>query len=160
MDESRGQWVIALSFSVAYLLAIYPLPRWAEWARPEWVALVLIYWVIALPQRVGIGTAFAAGLLLDVFEGAVLGQNALSLSVLAWFSLLVHQRLRVFNLWQQALSVFLMLGVHQILCQWIQNMAGAGAPDLWFLVSAVSGAALWPGVLLVLRHQRRTYHVQ
>ncbi len=161
MNEARasGAWVIFATFICAYLLAVLPFPLWAEWARPEWVALVLIYWVVALPQRVGIVVAFSAGLMLDLIEGAVLGQNAFSLSVVACLALVMYQRLRVFNLWQQAGVVFMLLGIHQMLCQWIQNLTSAGAQSLLFLLPALVGAALWPGVLLFLRHLRRSLHV-
>ena len=70
----HGGWVILLSFAVALLLAVFPLPLWLGWARPEFVALALIYWVIALPQRVGMVAAFGLGLVLDILEGAVPGQ--------------------------------------------------------------------------------------
>ena len=133
-DRSQGTWVILTTFFLALVLAVFPLPAWAQWARPEWVALVLIYWVIALPQRVGILVAFAVGLLLDAIEGAYLGQNALSLSVVAFLALVMYQRLRVFNIWQQAGVVFLLLGLYQLLCQWIQNLTGSGASSLMFLL--------------------------
>ncbi len=103
--------------------------------------------------------AFSVGLLLDILEGALLGQNALSLSVVAFLALVMYQRLRVFNLWQQAAVVFVLLGLNQLICQWIQNITSAGALNLLFLLPALAGAALWPGVLSLLRHFRRTYHV-
>jgi rod shape-determining protein MreD len=158
-SEVGGTWVILASFVCAYLLAIYPIPGWAMWARPEWVAMVLIYWVVALPQRVGVMVAFCAGLMLDIIEGALLGQNAFSLSVVAFLALIMYQRLRVYNLWQQAVVVFVFLGLNQLLCQWIQNITSAGAVNLLFLLPAIVGAALWPGVLSLLRHLRRAYHV-
>ena len=79
--EGHGYGVILLTFMVAYVLAILPLPPWLQWGRPEWVALTLIYWSIALPERVGIATGLVLGVGLDVLEGAVLGQNALALMV-------------------------------------------------------------------------------
>ena len=82
-QESNGYGVILATFAVCYVLAIVPLPQWLLWGRPEWVALTLIYWVIALPHRVGITTAIAVGVGLDVLEGAALGQNAAALAVVA-----------------------------------------------------------------------------
>jgi rod shape-determining protein MreD len=151
--------VIVASFLVAAVLAILPLPQWLLWGRPEWVALVLIYWCIALPHRVGIVTALVVGVGMDVLEGAVLGQNAFALAVLSLLSLLLYQRLRVFSLWQQAGIVFLMIGIHQLICQWVQNLEGAGARTLLFLLPALSSALLWPGVLHVLRQVRRHYRI-
>jgi rod shape-determining protein MreD len=144
---------------LAALLAIFPFPNWLLWARPEWLALVLVYWVIALPNRVGIFTGLVLGVLLDVLEGALLGQNALSLAVLALLSLILYQRMRVTSLWQQSSMVFLLIGINQLICQWIQNLQGVGAQSLMFLLPAFTSALLWPVVLLILRGLRRHYEV-
>jgi rod shape-determining protein MreD len=156
---TSGLWVIALTFLLAFLLAVMPLPAWLIWARPEWIALVLIYWVVALPQRVGVLVAFVLGVLVDILEGAVMGQNALSLSVVAFLALILYQRVRVFNLWQQGAVVFMLLGINQLLVQWVQNITSQGAQTLFFLMPALMGALLWPGVFILLRQLRRRYRV-
>ena len=158
-NDTGGHWVILVSFLLAFLLAVFPLPVALQWARPEWVALVLIYWVIALPQRVGIVVAVAAGLMLDLLEGSVLGQNALSLSVVAYLSLLLYQRLRVFNMLQQVAVVFIMIGINQIVSQWVRSLTGVGVGGLQFLLPAVLSALMWPAILTMLRHVRRVYGV-
>lgn len=158
-DSPSGTWVIVASFAVAFLLAVYPMPMSLRWARPEWVTLVLIYWVIALPQRVGIVVSFCVGLLLDVLEGSVLGQNALSLCVVAYLSLVLYQRLRVFNMLQQASVIFVMVGINQLVSQWVQNLTGVGAVSVLFLLPAFLSALLWPAVLTVLRGLRRRFRV-
>jgi rod shape-determining protein MreD len=157
--EHNGLWVILLTFVVAYLLAIVALPPWLVWARPEWLALALIYWIIALPHRIGIATAVVLGVGLDVLEGAVLGQNALALMVIALLSLVLYQRLRVFNVLQQSGMVFILIGVNQLICQWLQNLLGSGSPTMAFLLPAFSSALLWPVVFQVLRGLRRHYRV-
>ena len=77
MNQSNGRWVIVLTLLLALWLAIVPLPMWAQWGRPELVAMVLIYWVIALPERVGIGMAWVTGLLQDIIEGSPSGSMPL-----------------------------------------------------------------------------------
>ena len=158
-EKRRGGWVIILSFLVAFVLAVFPMPQGLLWARPEWVTLVLIYWIIALPQRVGIVASFCAGLMLDLLEGSQLGQNALSLSVVAYLSLLLYQRLRVFNMLQQVTIIFVMVGINQLVSQWVQNLTGVGAVSLLFLLPALLSALMWPAVLTLLRHVRREYDV-
>ncbi len=160
MNENNGFWVIVLSFFCACLLAIFPLPYWAELVRPEWTALVLVFWLITVPQRVGIYVAFGVGLLLDAIEGAVPGQNALSFTLLAAFLLLLYQRLRVATVWQQSATVLVLLGLHQLWGLWVQNLSGTGNSNSWFLLPALSGAVLWPGVLVILRHQCRVHNIQ
>ena len=77
-----GLWVIALTFVVAMVLAIVHLPDSVPvelgYLRPEWVVLVLIYWVIALPRRVGILVAWSVGLIVDVLLGSLLGQHGIA----------------------------------------------------------------------------------
>src|SRR3990170_7781632 len=101
-EKQHGGGVIFFSFIVALMLTAMPLPEWAVNWRPAWVAMVLIYWCMALPDRVGIGISWTLGLLLDVQQGTVLGQNALGLAVIAFITLKSRQRLRVFPLVQQA----------------------------------------------------------
>jgi len=156
---AQGYGIILLTFLIAYVLAVIPLPAWLIWARPEWVALTLVYWTIALPHRVGIATGMLLGLGLDVLEGAVLGQNALALIAVALLSLVLYQRLRVYSLWQQASVVFMLVGINQLICQWVQNLQGVGAGSLLFLLPAVTSALLWPLALHVLRGLRRRYRV-
>ncbi len=157
--EGHGYGVIVLTFLVAYVLAVIPLPSWLQWARPEWVTLTLIYWCIALPQRVGITTGLVLGVGLDVLEGAILGQNALALVIVAFLSLILYQRLRVYSLWQQAGVVFMLVGINQLICQWVQNLEGLSALPRLFLLPAFSSALLWPVVLHILRGLRRHYRV-
>ena len=155
----EGRLVIVVTLCVAMLLAILPMPEWARPFRPQWVTLVLLYWAIALPQRVGMVTGLLLGVGLDVLEGAVLGQNAFALVVVALLSLTLYQRLRVYSLWQQASVVFVLIGINQLICQWVQNLEGAGAGSLLFLLPAFSSALLWPVVLHTLRGLRRYYRV-
>ncbi len=155
----HGFGIILLSFFAALVLAIVPLPQWLLWGRPEWVALFLIYWVIALPHRVGLLTALLLGVVVDVLEGAVIGQNAFALVVVAVLSVTLYQRLRVFSLWQQACVVFVLVGINQMIGQWVQSLQGAGAGSLLFLLPAFSSALLWPFVLHSLRGVRRRYRV-
>jgi rod shape-determining protein MreD len=158
-DGGSGYGVILLSFLVAAILAVLPLPLWLSWGRPEWIALALIYWTIALPHRVGLFTALLLGIALDVLEGAVFGQNAFSLTVVTFLALVLYQRVRVYSLGQQAGVVFILVGVNQLICQWMQNLQDVGAQSFLFLLPAVSSALLWPVVLAVLRGLRRYYQV-
>jgi rod shape-determining protein MreD len=154
-----GGWIIIASFLAALALTILPLPGWLAMIRPEWVALVLIYWCMALPGRVGVGFAWTIGLLLDVLRAALLGQHALSLAIVAYITLQLYQRIRVFPLWQQAVSVFILILLHLMLQLWIKGMSGNPPPALTFLLPALSSMLLWPLMFLGLRRLRRRYRV-
>jgi rod shape-determining protein MreD len=154
-----GGWIIIASFVVALALTILPLPNWLGMIRPEWVALVLIYWCMALPGRVGVGFAWTIGLLLDVLRAGLLGQHALSLAIVAYITLQFYQRIRVFPLWQQAISVLILILLHLLLQLWIKGISGNPPPALAFLLPALSSMLLWPLMFLGLRRLRRRYRV-
>jgi rod shape-determining protein MreD len=158
-QEQHGLWVIWASFLAACVLAVVALPEWLMWARPEWLALTLIYWTIALPHRVGLLSALLVGLGLDALEGAVFGQNVFALMVMSLLSLILYQRLRVYNVPQQAGTMFILIGIHQLICQWVENLQGNSTQSLMFLLPAVSSALLWPVVFHTLRALRRHYRV-
>lgn len=155
----RGGGVILLSFVVALALTIMPLPETLEVLRPEWVIMVLVYWVMALPQRIGVGIAWILGLLLDVVRDALLGQYAITLALIAFIVINLHQRMRVFPIWQQALAVALLVILQYILVFWIKGMTGE-LPSFWkMLLPAVSTLVFWTPVYLVLRQIRRRYQL-
>lgn len=159
MNKSYGSMVIVLTMVVALLLAIIPLPLWAQWGRPEFVALVVIYWMMALPERIGIGYAWVLGLVEDIVEGSIFGEHALALAVLAYLMLILYQRVRMFTPLQQAAVMFVFIGIHQLLCNWVQTIGGASSSSLLFILPALVSALLWPFVSILLRFLRRSYFV-
>jgi rod shape-determining protein MreD len=154
-----GGWVIALSFLVAFLLGGVPLPGGLDRFRPDWVAMVLIYWNLALPHRVGIGAGWLVGLLLDVGRGALLGQHALALATVAYLTCQTYRRIRAAPPWQQAFSILGFLFVEQVLVFWISGVIGYPPRDWWYLAPAVGGMACWPLLFVVLRDVRRYFQV-
>ncbi|HJN95782.1 MAG: rod shape-determining protein MreD [Gammaproteobacteria bacterium] len=159
-QESHATWVIFLSFFIAYLLAIVPFPEWAMNYRPEWVPMVLIYWVMALPYRIGIGSAWCAGLMLDILEGSVLGLNSMALVIIAYVTLSLHLRLRMFSSLQQAGLVLALVGLSLMLSNWLQIMTGQSvASNLMFLMAALTSAVIWPSLFQLLRQIRRSFDV-
>lgn len=159
MSRPRRSWVIALSLLAALMLTLLPLPGWAMLARPEWVMLVLIYWCLAMPHRVGIGTAWIMGLLLDAATGTLLGQHALAFALVAYITLKLYMRIRLFTLWQQALSVLALVFIEQMLVLWITGMTNQ-LPWRWdYLLPTLTSMLLWPLIFMLLRNVRRTMRV-
>jgi rod shape-determining protein MreD len=153
--NARSRLIIATSFLVALVLSILPWPVWTEQFRPDWVALVLIYWCMALPARVGVGTAWSAGLMLDVLYGSMLGENALAKSLIAFLTVRFHLQLRMFPRWQQAVVVLLLVIVNNLLVLWIKHLAGQ-APATWsYLTPGIVSMLLWPWLFVILRDIRR-----
>ncbi|MBL1294260.1 MAG: rod shape-determining protein MreD [Thiotrichales bacterium] len=160
MMGRRGGFTILLSFAVAIALMIVSLPSWIAWARPDWLALTLIYWCIALPHRIGIFSGFTAGLALDVIRGGLLGQYAAAYTVIAFLAIKLHRRMRHFPVWQQALTVFLILLLGQLTILWIKGMIDEPVPMLYYWIPSFTGLLVWPAVFIVLRSIRRNFHVQ
>jgi rod shape-determining protein MreD len=158
-QKERGNWVIVMSFVVAMMLMALPMPDWAGIWRPAWVALVLIYWCMALPARIGIMVAFTLGIFLDVLAGTLLGQNALALSVVAFITLQFYQRVRVLPLWQQGITVFGLAFIHQVLVLWINGIQGMPVSFSAYWASPLISMVLWPWIFVVLRDLRRRYQV-
>ena len=157
--RARRGWVIALTLLAAFALALLPLPAWASLLRPEWLLLALIYWCLALPNRIGLGTAWGMGLLLDVARGTLLGQHALAFALVAYITLKLYARIRYSTLWQQALIVLVLVFIEQMLVLWISGMIGQ-FPWRWaYLLPTFTSMLVWPMVFLLLRHVRRTLRV-
>ncbi|MEH6357362.1 MAG: rod shape-determining protein MreD [Pseudomonadales bacterium] len=159
MSQPRGGFVIYVSFLVALMLSALPLPEDMQLWRPEWVLLVLLYWIVALPTRVGLGTAWVMGILLDVLEGSLLGLNALALTIVAYVMILVYQRVRMFSWVQQVLFVFALVALNQFIAHWVKGILGGSSQSLMFLVPALVSAVLWPVLFMLLRGVRRGFNV-
>lgn len=156
----RDLLVVWLSLLLGLCLQVMPLPdSWLIW-RPDWLGLMLIYWCVAAPRRVGVLHGFGLGLLLDLIEGSPLGQNALVFSLLAYLSLLIYQRMRTYALLQQSVLVFVLLGIAQLIEQWLRTIFGPFSINLAFLLSALIGALLWPWLFTMLQALRRRFEYQ
>ncbi|MBL4609833.1 rod shape-determining protein MreD [Halopseudomonas sp.] len=155
----RSSLIISLTLVIALLLSVMPMSNVLELGRPMWLAMVLAYWVMALPHRVGLLTAWITGLATDVLYGQLFGQHALVMTLVAWMMLLLHQRIRRFPLWQQSLVMLPVLGIAQMLLLWLNSLTGNRPPTLLFLLPAVVSALLWPWVYSVLRGVRKRFHV-
>ena len=159
-NKHHGGWIILGTLVLAALFTVLPLPDWLEAYRPEWVALVVIYWVVALPDRIGLFSAWITGFFMDVLEGSLLGLNALALALVAYLALSLYQRMRMFSAIQQSSTILILVGIHQLLSFWVLTANSQNtAPNLIFMISALSSAIIWPFVFLALRYIRRTFNV-
>lgn len=159
ITEHRGGSVILTTMLISLFLIIMPIPPWAEHFRPPWAGLVLIYWCLATPQRVGVLSGWLLGLTLDALVGTTLGENALILAVIAYLFQQFHNRFRVFPLWQQAVVLIPVFLLGRIISFWIRSSFGQMPPTLLFWASPFIGALIWPWVYILLRDVRRRFSV-
>ncbi|PLY16258.1 MAG: rod shape-determining protein MreD [Sedimenticola sp.] len=159
LSPSRGSFVIVMTILVALLLTVLPLPTWAQMFRPQWYTLVLIYWTLALPERVGVGVGWLVGIILDVLTGTLLGQHALSLALIAFITYQMHQRVRLFPLWQQSLTVLALLLIERLVSMWVMGAVSQPPPTLLYWAPPLVGMFLWPWVYIILRDLRRKFQV-
>lgn len=151
--------VVATTLLLAMILRILPLPREVFLLNPDWLLLFLLYWNMAIPERVGVGTAWFAGLIADALTGRMLGQHALAYAVVAYLCVRLHRRLRLYPLYQQALSVLLLQSISQLLVFWTQNAKSANAVGASYWLPSLVGALAWPAVFLALRRIRRHFDI-
>ena len=147
-------WFIYTSLIVALLLNFLPTSNWL--GVPDWVALVLCFWSVREFRRVGMGWAFILGLLMDVADGAVLGQHCFAYVLLAYLAASLSRRLLWFPLFQQALQVLPLLLLTQIV-QFLMRLAvGADFPGWGFFIGPFVARALWiPATFVLLLPQYR-----
>ena len=142
------------SLLAALLLSMLPLGRIA-W-MPDVVALVLVFWSIHQPHRIGMGFAFFMGLLVDVHQSAMLGQHALAYTVLSFMALIVHRRLVWYRALSQAIQILPMFAVAHALELLVRVISGGVFPGYAIVIAPVLEAALWPVVsTILLAPQRR-----
>ena len=147
--------IIIITIVIAMILMMLPIPDQFRLFRPEFVLMVLMYWVIALPRRISIGFAWIVGVLMDALMGGALGVTAFSYALVIFLTARFHLQLRQYPVWQQALIILQMVLVVHII-------AVAISPQMthWYIwLPAVSSMIIWPMNYALLRSIRRSFHV-
>jgi rod shape-determining protein MreD len=142
--DALNRTPMLVSAVAGLILSILPLPTWLNVARPDFLVIVVLYWSIMVPRAGGLTLAFFAGLLLDASKGVVLGQHALALCLASYIAIKLHLRVRIFPIWHQALTVFMLLVVYQFMLFWIDGMTGHEITNFLRWLPSFTGALLWP----------------
>ncbi len=140
---SRRLPVIGTMF-VGLMLSIMPLPDSIAAFRPDWLALLAIFWAMQLPRTWSVGTAWIIGIILDVSYGTLLGQHALALCVIVFITVRFHLLMRVFPLSQLTATVFALLALYQFLLFWINGVASVSAAAATYWAPVITGTLIWP----------------
>ena len=148
-------WFILLTIFVAFLGNLLPVAGFGQVLKPDFVALVLLYWCIQEPRYVGVGTAWWVGLIMDVGDATLFGQHALAYAFLAYAAEYFRRRVLRFPLWQQAAQVAVLLLLSSGLVLVVRIAGGAPPPRWTYAVGSLTGALLWPLVTVLLQWPQR-----
>jgi rod shape-determining protein MreD len=142
-------------FSLLLAMVLNMLP-WGRLAgMPDFLAVVLVFWNVHQPRRVGVGVAFMLGLVMDVHQGALLGQHALAYTLLSFFAITVHRRLLWFTVPSQAVQIVPLFVAAHTVSLLVRMIAGAGFPGWTLVLAPMAEALMWPLVSIVLLAPQR-----
>lgn len=142
---------ITLTLLAALMINLLPLTGWLLGLRPDFVALVLLYWGIHQPRKIGFLPAWLLGLAMDVADGSLFGQHALAYSVMMFAAIALHRRVSMFDMRPQILHVLPILLIMQLIVLGVREAAGGEFPGWWYFLASVTSALLWPATDLLLK---------
>jgi len=155
-----GYLIVLLTFLVALMASIMPLPLSVDAFRPDWVLVVLLYWCLALPSRVNVITAWVMGFILDVLLGSTLGVHAGAMALAVYIVAGNFQKIRNFSVWQQAMIVGVLSALYHLIVFWLQRFLTDAIFLPSYLYPVVTTIVLWPWVFLLLRKIRRNFRIK
>jgi rod shape-determining protein MreD len=148
-------WFVVLTLFLGLLGNIVPVAGLAQTLKPDFLALVLLYWCIREPRLISVGIAWCLGLVMDVADATVFGQHALAYAVLAYAAEYLRRRVLRFPLWQQAPQVAVLLMFCTGLVLLVRVVGGAPMPRWSLVAGPLVGALLWPLVTVLLQSPQR-----
>lgn len=163
MNPAQGGWLILLTVAGAMVLAVAHLPetwpQWLGWLRPAWVALVIFYWVMELPHRIGLIAAWVIGALLDVLQAEPLGLNGVILATITYVAWRFYERLRMYSIFQQGGLLFLLILGAELLRALVHDVVADRGMSWGVLGPPLLSMLLWPFVALALGRLRAQFRV-
>lgn len=158
-QESKGTFVMILSFAAAMFMNVLPLPESINLFKPDWVALVLVYWTMAMPSRVGVLVGWLVGLFVDVLYGTLFGVHAMTFALIAYLIQMTYHRLRLFPRWKQSINISVVIGIHMLLGLILRSFVQPISSDFVYWLPLVGAMLFWPWVFILLRDIRRKFCV-
>jgi rod shape-determining protein MreD len=148
-------WFVLFTLLCGLVANALPATGVALLLKPDFLALILLYWCIQEPRLIGVAIAWFVGLLMDVTDATVFGQHALAYAVLAYAAEYFRRRVLRFPLWQQAAQVAVLLLGCSGLVLFIRVAGGAPPPRWTYAVGPLVGALLWPLITVALQWPQR-----
>jgi rod shape-determining protein MreD len=146
---------IALTLVTALMLNLLPWSGAALWIKPDFVALVVLYWCIEQPRKIGFVAAWLLGLFMDVADGTLFGQHALAYSILAYAGIVLNRRVRMFPGSAQALHIVPLLLMNDLIVLAVRAAGGADFPGFQYFIGSFVGGLLWVPLGMLLKLPQR-----
>lgn len=134
---------VYLSLLAAYICILFPWSVFALSIRPDFMLLVILFWLLRAPNLCNVGTAWLMGLFMDLAMGGIFGQYALAYTVTAFFAVIYQRRLVLFSKTQQLLYVFSLLVLSQFILLILKAFAGSEFVGWTYFIPSLSGVVLW-----------------
>ena len=149
--------IILISLIGALLLSLimFPIGNYA----PDWMNLILVYWILAVPFSIGLITSWLIGLVADVAFGSVLGLNALTYTLISYIVIRSYKFIRYLTVYQQSFIILLLFMSKYTLIIWINTIFKNNNYDMSLYWAALTSAIAWPFVFYILRYIRRKYNI-
>ena len=149
-----------LSSFFALVLTVVQLPQWLFYFWPDWIALIIVYWALMVPDRIGPFVGFVIGTLLEVLFVRKFGVLGLGLATLAFIVNRTHLQLRALSVWQQLLLVGLFLAIFKLLTGWLYGMVSDFTITGEYWYSILGGMLVWPFIFILLEELRRKLRIR
>lgn len=149
-DARVGPLRVTVTVIIALIFAIVQLPEAIEPARPELLLLFVIYWSLSAPRIAGLFFAWMCGLAIDILAGPILGQHAAAFLFVAFLTHKFQLRMRIFPIWHQTLTVFMLLALYEFLVFWIDGIIGPAITSWMRWLPVLTSAMLWPVLVAIL----------
>ncbi len=157
---AHNGFIILLTFLLALMLTIMPMPITVDAFRPDWVLIIVLYWSMALPTKVNVITAWVLGFILDVLLGSVLGVHAAAMAIAVYITAVNYQKIRNFSLWQQSLIVAVLSALYNLLTFWMEHFLTQVPFLVSYLYPVITSMVVWPWAFLLLRKVRRHFLIK
>ena len=149
-DGRIGLLRVTVTVVIALIFTVMQLPESIEEARPELLLLLVIYWSLSAPRIAGLAFAWLCGLAIDVLAGPILGQHAAAFLLVAFLTHKFQLRMRIFPIWHQTLTVFMLLAIYEFLIFWIDGIIGPAITSWMRWLPVFTSALMWPLLVAAL----------
>jgi len=164
VNPANGGWLILVTILFAMVLGVLHLPEtwpaWLGWWRPAWVSVVIFYWVLAVPNRLGLIAAWLLGFLVDALNADPLGLNGFLLAAITYIAWRFYERLRMYSIAQQCGVVFLLVLAGETLRLLVADMMFGRGMSWAVVLPAFTSMLLWPFAFLILDRLRASARIE